>query len=48
MHCFARARLWDYIPDWNCWISAGYTNQHCESRFNLVYLPILSQSIVVH
>ncbi|KAF2195080.1 hypothetical protein K469DRAFT_545250 [Zopfia rhizophila CBS 207.26] len=24
---------WDYVPGWNCWISARWTNSGCESTF---------------
>lgn len=25
-------RVWDYIPGWNCWVSARFTNSGCESK----------------
>lgn len=25
---------WDWVPDWGCWIWAGWTNAACESNFN--------------
>lgn len=25
-------RVWDYIPGWNCWVSAHYTQSGCESK----------------
>lgn len=25
-------RVWDYIPGWNCWVTAHYTNSGCEGN----------------
>jgi hypothetical protein len=27
-----RQNTWDYIPGWNCWVQAIYTNSGCESK----------------
>lgn len=26
-------KVWDYIPGWDCWVTAYYTNSGCESMF---------------
>ncbi|OAK95531.1 hypothetical protein IQ06DRAFT_60546 [Phaeosphaeriaceae sp. SRC1lsM3a] len=37
VRCTARGRSfrgytkWDYVPGWNCWIWAGWTQEGCES-----------------
>lgn len=25
-------RVWDYIPGWDCWVSARFTSNGCESK----------------
>lgn len=31
-------RVWDYIPGWNCWVTAHYTDSECESESK--FIPI--------
>ncbi|ORY04957.1 hypothetical protein BCR34DRAFT_591046 [Clohesyomyces aquaticus] len=30
--------VWDYVPGWDCWISALWTNTGCESMFFFSFL----------
>ena len=34
-------KVWDYIPGWNCWVTAYYTNSGCESEFCLSLILFL-------
>jgi hypothetical protein len=39
VRCWSHARsvqgndVWDYVPGWDCWISALWTNVGCESKY---------------